>query len=188
MAQAHKPIYAWGSPHCQGYAYVDAHEALKACLRDTVHYVRCATPLEDRVCVAGDSMWSYNAGLVYRAFARAEALRVAPYWDAPPVVLRYLKTGDAHLQEPARAAIESAIPTSYGACPSLSGIPEAIDAAATAIDARPRGWIVAYNVVTYIEQGARKSTAMWARSRHMGRRLAAYLTAGRRTYGQRAVP
>jgi len=49
-------------------------------------------------------LWGYDATAVLRRFARAQALSVAHMWDAPPVVLQWLRTGDESLRVRARAA------------------------------------------------------------------------------------
>jgi hypothetical protein len=46
-------------------------------------------------------LWSADAGAALMAFARAEALSVAPLWKAPDAVLRYLQTRDPALVDQA---------------------------------------------------------------------------------------
>ena len=53
-------------------------------------------------------LWGYDATDVLRAFARKCALDVANLWDAPDVVVRYLKTGDESIRSAAKYAAESA--------------------------------------------------------------------------------
>ena len=48
-------------------------------------------------------LWGYDATHVLRKFARLCALDVIHLWNAPDVVVRYLKTGDESLREAVRA-------------------------------------------------------------------------------------
>ena len=59
----------------------------------------------DKVCARSRKIVAtINAGKMCRAFARRVALDVIDKWDAPKIVLDYLKTGDESLREAARAA------------------------------------------------------------------------------------
>ena len=49
-------------------------------------------------------LWGYDATDVLRRFARKCALDVIHLWDAPDVVIQYLKTGDENLRAAARDA------------------------------------------------------------------------------------
>ena len=49
-------------------------------------------------------LWQYNAESVLRHFARQCALDVIQLWDAPNVVIQYLKTGDESMRAAARDA------------------------------------------------------------------------------------
>ena len=57
-------------------------------------------------------IWMYDATNVLRKFARLCALDVIDKWDAPEVVIRYLKTGDESIRvaawDAARAAARAA--------------------------------------------------------------------------------
>jgi len=57
----------------------------------------------ERTCI-----WMYDATEVLRRFARLCALDVIDLWDAPDVVVRYLRTGDESLRDAARAACAAA--------------------------------------------------------------------------------
>ena len=46
-------------------------------------------------------IWAYNAAGVLRRFARLCALDVIDKWDAPEIVVRYLKTGDESIRDAA---------------------------------------------------------------------------------------
>jgi hypothetical protein len=54
------------------------------------------------------ALWSLDATAVLLRFARREALDVAHLWDAPEIVLRYLRTGDASIRTAAYAAAHAA--------------------------------------------------------------------------------
>ena len=49
-------------------------------------------------------LWGFDATDLLRKFARKCALNVIHLWDAPDVVVRYLKTGDENLRAAARDA------------------------------------------------------------------------------------
>ena len=52
----------------------------------------------DKLCASERTyLWGYDASDVLRKFARMCALDVVHLWDAPDVVVRYLKTGDESL-------------------------------------------------------------------------------------------
>jgi len=53
-------------------------------------------------------LWRIDATEILGAFARRVALDVAHFWDAPEVVLEYLKTGDESLRDAARSAAAAA--------------------------------------------------------------------------------
>lgn len=59
----------------------------------------------DKLCATERTvLWAYDATDVLRHFARLCALDVVHLWDAPEVVLRYLKTGDESMWAATRAA------------------------------------------------------------------------------------
>jgi len=60
----------------------------------------------DDKCVATkrEYLWGYDATDVLRKFARMCALDVIHLWDAPDVVVRYIKTGDESIRAAARDA------------------------------------------------------------------------------------
>jgi len=53
-------------------------------------------------------LWRIDTTEILKAFARRVALDVAHLWDAPEVVLEYLKTGNESLRDAARSAAWSA--------------------------------------------------------------------------------
>jgi hypothetical protein len=60
------------------------------------------------VCTERTILWTYDATEVLRDFARRCALDVVDLWDAPDVVVRYLKTGDESLKQQACDAARAA--------------------------------------------------------------------------------
>ena len=54
------------------------------------------------VCGRRKIIARFEATELMRTFARSEALRVVPLWNAPDVVVKYLKTGDESLRVAAR--------------------------------------------------------------------------------------
>ena len=54
-------------------------------------------------------LWGYDATKILRRFARKCALDVIHLWDAPKVVVEYLKTGNENLRAAARDAAWGAI-------------------------------------------------------------------------------
>lgn len=63
---------------------------------------------EKLVCRSRAVIATIDATELLRAFARAEALRVVHLWDAPEIVVRYLKTGDEAIRDAARNAVRDA--------------------------------------------------------------------------------
>jgi len=59
-------------------------------------------------------LWGYDATDVLLLFARRCALDVVHLWDAPQVVIDYLKTGDEKLRTAARAAAWAAVRAAAG--------------------------------------------------------------------------
>lgn len=72
--------------------------------------VVCRMDIRDRAVQGADCkcLWMYNASDVLRKFARLCALSVIHMWDAPEIVVRYLKTGDESIRGVARDEILSA--------------------------------------------------------------------------------
>ena len=60
------------------------------------------------VAMERTALWGYNAADVLHCFARKCALDVVHLWDAPDVVVRYLKTGDESIVSAAYSAAYSA--------------------------------------------------------------------------------
>lgn len=70
--------------------------------------VECRDIVEEQddklVCRERRILWKMDATPVLRAFARKCALDVIHLWDAPDIVVQYLKTGDESIRDAARAA------------------------------------------------------------------------------------
>lgn len=64
-------------------------------------------PGDDKVAASErTALWGYDASDVLRDFARRCALDVAHLWDVPPVVARWLRTGDESIRAAAVTAAE----------------------------------------------------------------------------------
>jgi hypothetical protein len=87
------------------------------------------------------ALWSLDATAVLLRFARREALDVAHLWDAPEIVLRYLRTGDASIRTAAGTAALDAARTAAGAAARTAAGAAAGAAARTA--AGDAAWAVA---------------------------------------------
>jgi hypothetical protein len=71
---------------------------------------------DDKVAATNrEYQWGYDATEVLRRFARKCALDVIHLWDAPDVVVQYLKTGDESLRDAAGAAAGGAWTASWAA-------------------------------------------------------------------------
>ncbi len=82
-------------------------------------------------------IWMADATGALREFARWCALEVAHLWDAPPVVLEYLRTGDERLREACyTAATRAAYADAYCAAAYAARAAYAADAADAARAAR----------------------------------------------------
>ena len=113
----------------------------------------------DLRCVAGKPSLDYDATEVLQSFARKCALDVVHLWEAPPVVRRYLRTGDPKLRAAARDAARAAARATAGG--------GAWDAAR--VVARDVAWAAAGAAA-----GDAARAAAWARqSRRLGRMLLA---------------
>lgn len=133
-------------------------------------------------CTPKSAAWCYDALPVLYAFAREEALRVAPMWSATPRTLRYLRTGDESIR---RGTWDDA----WGAPRGTVVVNKAAEAAAwaacrTAYGSELAGWVVESVARA---QGRSPALAMSQSTSRPNRRLARLLTAGHRVYGQRAV-
>ena len=133
----------------------------------------------DLRCVAGKPSLDYDATEVLQSFARKCALDVVHLWEAPPVVRRYLRTGDPKLRAAARDAARAAARATAGGA-AWDATWDAARAAARAT-AGGGAWDAARVVardVAWAAAGAAAGdaarAAAWARqSRRLGRMLLA---------------
>jgi hypothetical protein len=71
---------------------------------------------EDKICASERTvLWAIDGRSLLRHYARLCALDVIAMWDAPEVVVRYLRTGDESLRLQALAATESPAWAAVGA-------------------------------------------------------------------------
>lgn len=162
---------------------------------DQVCRVVCTNPPVKGMCIAKSALWCYDAAPIYRAFAREEALRVAHLWDPPPIVLRYLKTGDESIRKTAWDAARAATAgtsrgapwaATFGATQATAWAAAGMAAWAAAREAaRTAIWATARAAAA--GDATQEATQVAAR-RRQNRRLAQLLAAGHRLYGQRTMP
>lgn len=90
------------------HASVRIIDALQYAPGDTVCRVECGGTIvqgDDKlVCTERTILWRVDAEAMLRDFARRCALDVINLWDAPDVVVEYLRTGDESQRAAAKAA------------------------------------------------------------------------------------
>jgi hypothetical protein len=90
------------------HASIKLRDALEYAPGNMLHRVRCGGEIirgDDKlICRERTILWSLNAECVLHAYARACALSVVHLWNAPEVVVKYLKTGDVKIRDAARDA------------------------------------------------------------------------------------
>lgn len=164
-----------------------AHTALFAGHRATIRRVACGPPTTICICPIQRSLWGYDATPVLRQFAREMALSTTSLWNPPPVVLRFLKTGDESIRGATNAALRHSVdgdsPAAWGAWSAWAATwPDAIQGARTA----------AAHAIAIIVGGvgatAGKITTRNTATRKQSKRLEQLLAAGRKLYSQKAVP
>ena len=98
------------------HASEDILDALGYAPGHTICRVQCGGVVEgggDKlVCSERTILWRVDGSELLLEFARWSALQVADLWDAPDVVLNYLKTGDESIRQAAR---DAALAASRGA-------------------------------------------------------------------------
>lgn len=109
--------------------------------------------------------WSLDAGDVLRRFARREALDVAHMWNAPGVVLQYLRTGDETIRN---AAYDAAYAAAYAAYAAYAAA-YAVHAAYAAVHAAANAAAYAVHAAVHASPDAYK--------RRQNRRLTAMVMA-----------
>src|SRR3990167_6716612 len=140
----------------------------------------------DLRCVAGKPSLNYDATEVLRSFARKCALDVVHLWEAPPVVKRYLRTGDPKLRDADWVAVEDAARAAAWA--TTAGVAAGAAAGATTGAAAGAAAAVAAGAAArdaaWAAGGAARDaagdTARTAARRRPSRRLARMLQAGAR--------
>ena len=134
----------------------------------------CRVRLGGKIIRATDKMvatrrrivWRINAELLLAAFARWCALQVVPSWNAPDVVVRYLRTGDENIKDAARAAAEASWAARAAARDATEAFWDAARAAARA--AAEASWAAraaardAARAATEASWAARAAEASWA--------------------------
>jgi len=135
------------------------------------------------------ALWGFDATEVLRRFARACALDVVHLWDAPEVVVRYLRTGDESIRAaaysaahaPAAHAATAATYAAVSAARSATAAHVAAHAAAHAAARSAASAAATYAAATY---AATAATYAAARDRQR-RRLASMVMAEARRRGLR---
>jgi len=139
------------------------------------------------VCSEREVLWAYDATDALWRFSRRCALDVIHLWDAPDVVVRYLKTGDESIRAAANAAAWAAArdATMATARATANDAAAAWAAAwATANDA-DAAWAAAWAAAAaWATARATANDAAWAAARDAAmvthtRRLTAMIAAGR---------
>ena len=105
----------WEKPSCCHaglHASIKPRDALKYAESSLVYRVELSGVMDvasDKIAATERTyLWGYDAEPVLRKFARMCALDVIHLWDAPDVVVYYLKTGDESLNASAEAAVRDA--------------------------------------------------------------------------------
>jgi hypothetical protein len=129
----------WEKPSC---CHAGLHASIAPC--DALEYARSSlvyrVELSGAMDVASDKiaatertyLWGYDAEPVLRRFARMCAIDVIHLWDAPDVVVHYLKTGDESIRD---AAMDAARAAAWGAAWDAASV-----AARAARAARDAAW------------------------------------------------
>lgn len=109
---------------CQSgfHASVRLIDALQYAPGSIVWRVRCAVDIErdsDKLlCRERTGLWHCDATEVLGAGARQFALDVAHLWDMPPIVRRYLETGDETIRDAAEVATSTSAATKGATIPT----------------------------------------------------------------------
>jgi hypothetical protein len=106
------------------------------------------------VCSERTILWRASGEQVLRKFARMCALDVLHLWDAPDIVVQYLKTGDQSIRAAARDASDAARDADLAAARAAAWAADAADAArdadlaAARAAARDAAWATAGAALT----------------------------------------
>ena len=182
----------YGAITCPGGgAFVDVRAALVFGAGNHVTRFSCRVVGRDDQgdlrCAPGKPTINYDATEVLRSFARKCALDVVHLWEAPPVVKRYLRTGDPKLRDAAWVAVEDAaraaawattagVAAGAAAGATTGAAAGAAAAVAAGAVARDAAWATAGAIARATAGG----TAWTAARRRQSRRLARMLQAGAR--------
>ena len=138
-------------------------DALEYAPGATLSRVECREVTEEcddkLVCRRRRVIATIDATKILRKFARMCALDVIHLWEAPDIVIRYLKTGDESLRDAARSAAWEA---SSASSARASGAASSAEAAAwsAAWEASSAAWDVAWDTRAAAMSAAR--SAAWA--------------------------
>ena len=174
--------YTWDGPLvlCRTglHASVRPLDALKYAPGPIVCRVECGGAVVDGddkiVCSSREVLWMADAAPVLRHFARLCALDVVHLWDAPEIVVRYLRTGDEAARAAARAAARDAARTA--ASGAASGAAGGAASAAARDAASGAAWNAASGAAWDAARDAAWAaarTALDAQNRRLGRMLSA---------------
>lgn len=154
------------------HASYDVLDALAYAPGSFVHRVRVGGEIfedpDKLVCCERTIVWSFDATEVLREFARKCALDVIHLWDAPAVVVRYLRMGGEAL----RVAAGAAACATYNVA-GAAGMDAAWAAAHNVAGAagRDAAWAAAHNAAKAAGSAARAAAhnAAWAAGSAAGR-------------------
>ena len=146
---------------------------------------RDARPASHKHCAPGKPTLDYDATEVLRSFTRKCALDVVHLWEAPPVVKRYLRTGDPKLRVAARATAKAAAGAASGAAAWNAAWATARAAARAAAwaaggAARDAAWATAGAIARATAGDTAMTAAGVATKARQSRRLARMLQVGAR--------
>jgi len=149
--------------------------------------VRGVAAQDNDKLVAGERtvIWGYDASDVLLDFARRCALDVVHYWDAPDVVLRYLRAGDESIRVAAWSAANDATRDAVRVADSDATRSAASNAAWSAArtaagDAvSDAAWSAASNAARAIARAAASDVVLEAAGEKQNRRLARMALRGR---------
>ncbi len=142
-------------------------DALQFAPGETLCVVECALIVSEDsdklVCHQRRIIARRDATAMLRSFARAQALSVAHLWDCPPVVRKYLETGDESLRAAASAAARDAASAAWAASDAASDAASA--AARDAARAAWAAWAAARDARAARAASDAASDAAWAAAR-----------------------
>jgi len=148
------------------HASLSAFDALKYVPGNVLCKVRCSGIVESHddkfVCRERTILQRFDATELMDSFSRECALSVIHLWDAPEIVIKYLKTGDPKLKDAARAAARDAA-RAAAVDPAWAASRAAARAAARDV-ARDAAWAAA-GIAAYAASRSAAWAAAWAAAR-----------------------